>query len=388
MINRRILYIQYTNPAGYPPLEHSSRILADRGWQVMFLGTGAHGADSLEFPSHANIEVRRWKFQHSGFRQKVHFLRFNFWVLSTAITWRPNWIYASDLLACPVGLPLKKLGFRVLYHEHDSPEKVEGRRAKVENFSNPSAFQRFLLWTRKKLARCADLCVLPNEGRAELFKQQTETSRSAVLVMNCPRREEINAIKGSSEQVILYYHGNISPKLLPETLLEALREIRTIRLLAIGYTTTGNESYPVQFRGRAGDLGVLDQIELMGPRQRTELLARARGCTIGWAAIPIDRKNFNFVTMAGASNKVFDYMACRLALLTSDLPDWKEMFVEPGYARSCNPEDSESIAAALRWFCDHLDETRIMGERGGDRVAQEWNYEKQFEPVLRRLESE
>ena len=25
---RRMLYVQYTNPAGYPPLEHSSRILA------------------------------------------------------------------------------------------------------------------------------------------------------------------------------------------------------------------------------------------------------------------------------------------------------------------------------------------------------------------------
>ena len=25
---RKILYLQYTNPAGYPPLEHSSQILA------------------------------------------------------------------------------------------------------------------------------------------------------------------------------------------------------------------------------------------------------------------------------------------------------------------------------------------------------------------------
>lgn len=37
----RILYIQYTNPAGYPPLEHSSRILAQADWEVLFLGTGA-----------------------------------------------------------------------------------------------------------------------------------------------------------------------------------------------------------------------------------------------------------------------------------------------------------------------------------------------------------
>jgi hypothetical protein len=32
---KRILYVQYTNPVGYPPLEHSSRILADAGLQIL-----------------------------------------------------------------------------------------------------------------------------------------------------------------------------------------------------------------------------------------------------------------------------------------------------------------------------------------------------------------
>ena len=34
-MNRSVLYLQYTSPANYPPLEHSSRILADAGWQVL-----------------------------------------------------------------------------------------------------------------------------------------------------------------------------------------------------------------------------------------------------------------------------------------------------------------------------------------------------------------
>ena len=33
---RRIMYVQYVNPGMYPPLEHSSRILADAGWEVCF----------------------------------------------------------------------------------------------------------------------------------------------------------------------------------------------------------------------------------------------------------------------------------------------------------------------------------------------------------------
>ena len=118
----RVLYIQYTNPGGYPPLQHSSRILADAGWQVLFLGTGALGADSLVFPPHENIRVRRMEFCTAGWRQKLHYFRYALWVIATAILLRPRWVYASDTLCTPVALCLTYFpGLRVIYHEHDSP---------------------------------------------------------------------------------------------------------------------------------------------------------------------------------------------------------------------------------------------------------------------------
>src|ERR1700730_15905503 len=95
----RILYLQYTNPAGYPPLEHSSRILADDGWQVLFLGTGAHGAGGLRFPEHARITVRLLNFQSAGWRQKLHYAWFCLWCFGWVMKWRPRWIYASDPLS-------------------------------------------------------------------------------------------------------------------------------------------------------------------------------------------------------------------------------------------------------------------------------------------------
>ena len=89
--------------------------------------------------------------------------------------------------------------------------------------------------------------------------------------------------------------------------------------------------------------------------------------------------------MTGASNKPFDYLACGLPLLVSDLPDWREMFVAPGYARACDPSDAENVAAALRWFVENPGAARAMGERGRQRIAADWNYERQFAPVLSEL---
>ena len=100
-IVRKILFIQYTNPAIYPPLEHSSRILANRGWQVLFLGTGSLGADSLRFKPHERIEVKQMPFCPAGWRQKLHYARFVLWALWWTLRWKPEWTYASDLLSCP-----------------------------------------------------------------------------------------------------------------------------------------------------------------------------------------------------------------------------------------------------------------------------------------------
>src|SRR5437773_1379504 len=70
----RVAYVQYTNPAAYPPLEHSSRILVGEGWQILFLGIGALGADALRFPPHERIEVRQMRFSPAGCWQKLHCL--------------------------------------------------------------------------------------------------------------------------------------------------------------------------------------------------------------------------------------------------------------------------------------------------------------------------
>ncbi len=149
---RKILYMQYTNPAGYPPLEHSSRILADAGWQVMFMGTGAVGADGLRFPPHRNITLRQMSFCKAGWRQKLHYAAFCAWVLGCTIVCRPQWIYASDPLSCPVALLLSWLpGVQVVYHEHDSPGTEEVA----------SWFGRFILWARRKLGRARNVLCFP-----------------------------------------------------------------------------------------------------------------------------------------------------------------------------------------------------------------------------------
>ncbi len=386
---QRILYVQYTNPAGYPPLEHSSRIFANHGWQVLFLGTGTHGTDVLEFPPHPNIEVRKWRFQPAGVLQKLHYIGFCLWCVWTATTWRPKWIYASDALSCPIALLLKKLGFRVLYHEHDAPEGENAEKLKTEKLKL-RAFQKFLLWARKRVACSAAVCVIPNEKRIERFKETTGRTGPTFCVWNCPMREEAEPEpKKATDEVIIFYHGSLVPSRFPLTVIDALATLPgNVVLEFAGYETVGHAGFVSELLSRAEFNGVSDRVRYHGPvPHRNTLLELCRRAHVGLALMPLNGNDPNEQTMTGASNKPFDYLACGLALVVSNLPDWNAIFVRPGYGRACDPRDATSISTALRWFIEHPVETKTMGEQGRQRAANDWNYEVQFQLVLECLES-
>jgi glycosyltransferase involved in cell wall biosynthesis len=138
----------------------------------------------------------------------------------------------------------------------------------------------------------------------------------------------------------------------------------------------------------AANNGAGEIIEALGTiPYRVELLRSASKAHVGVALMPKQSVDVNLQCMLGASNKPFDYMACGLPLLVADLPDWVETFVKPGYARACDPDDPDSIEAALQWYLDHPAERREMGFKGRDQVRQAWNYEAMFAAVLPQLES-
>jgi hypothetical protein len=77
-MRRRILYIQFTEPAGYPPIEHSTRLLADRGWDVLLLGIGTFPEQNFQIPRHCRIRIEKIRFVRGGFWQKLLYFFFFF----------------------------------------------------------------------------------------------------------------------------------------------------------------------------------------------------------------------------------------------------------------------------------------------------------------------
>jgi hypothetical protein len=233
--------------------------------------------------------------------------------------------------------------------------------------------------------------VLPQQERIRLFIEETGTKRPVYCVWNCPSAT-IGEVapprpRSEGEALCVYFHGSINLDRVPLTLIEgAKRSGVPVLLRVVGYETVGSLGTTDRLRLAAGDAGPMVRMEFPGTFASHDELARQMdGFHVGWMAYRSESKDLNLINLAGASNKAFDYLSSGLALLVRRSPDWGGLFVDPGHARECDPNDPGSIAAAIRWFYHHPAETAAMGRSGQQRIREEWNYERQFAPVLERI---
>jgi glycosyltransferase involved in cell wall biosynthesis len=371
----RLLFIQATEPAGYPPLIHASTLMAEAGWEVTFLSAPIAGL-SLELPCHPRIAREAIPARPSHVMGKAAYSRYATAAAWMALRLQPEVVYASDPLGAAPGLLAARLArARLVYHEHDSPAR--------------GSLPRWLAQARAAAARRAELVIFPNAARAQIAQTELGFSTDRLhIVWNMPCRAELPPLDGRPDgPLVLYYHGSITPDRLPLAVVEAIRPLSgRARLRIAGYEAPGATGY-VQ---RLVELGAEDIstriVEYLGQiPDRAELVAAASQAHVGLALMPCHSGDPNLRHMTGASNKPFDYMAAGLALLVSDRPDWRDMFVAPAYARACHPTDPASIAAAFAWFLDHPAEKRAMGALGRAKIEAEWNYDTAFAPVMSAL---
>jgi glycosyltransferase involved in cell wall biosynthesis len=380
MTGPRVLYVQYTNPAAYPPLEQGATELATAGCDVTFLGVDSGPVRALHLAAHPRIAVELFSADPAGgWAQKWHFIRFNAWVLARVLQHKPDYVYASDIMATPLGWLLSTmLHVPVIYHEHDRFDPA-----------GASVFMRLCLAARQRLARAAVANVLPSLGRLEHLCADTGvTPDRCIRVWNCPSltfvRSEPAPARPQALRVLFY--GSINPLRVPPAVVQALAKVPEVRLCLIGFESGESIGYGDRLRRDAEALGVADRLEILGPTSHhSTLFAHADKHDVGLACIPTRSDDANMQTMAGASNKAFEFLARGLPLLVSPLPDWQDMFIAPGYGIPCVVESVDSIEAAWRWYLADPARRQSMGERGRQRVLAEWNYETQFAPVRRLI---
>lgn len=367
------IYVQYTRPAVYPPLERSAILFADAGWDVCFLGIELEGdPSSLQLIRYPGVREELQASGPTGWRRRLRYPAFVLWCIKEILLRKPDLVYCSDIASYPVGLLASWLSpARVVLHEHDPPPVTW-----VDN-------HKLLGRVRSLFARRAALCIVPQTSRATDFANVTRASR-IMIAFNCPLIRELPKqeadLSDRRNGMTLWYHGSLSPGQLPLALLDAMKiSPEAVRLRFAGYQTVSNPNFVATFLSRADELEISERVEYVGAvPDRRELLKEASLADVGVALFASSFRD----PMVGASNKPFDYLGCGLALLTNATPEWSEFFGKRGVAIGCVPECVSDMARALTWLHDHPEHRAEMGRLGRVLIEHEWNYERQFGPVL------
>lgn len=371
----KVFYFQYTPPQNYPPLWRSARLFVQKGWEVHFYAPGWVDGEGLRvFSQECGATVHRLSSGGSS-SDKLGYLAYLAGAFRCLSAKKPDWIYLSDIYAAPLGI-LRPKRTSVVYHEHDQYWHAQ-----------PSAWMRLLIQARGAACRAADLVVVPNADRAALLRQQTGMpSERCLRVWNCPLREEVvpARIAPPDGPLKLVYSGSIVPDRLPPQLPELMPD--GARLSISGYETIGYRGYVAKVAEKAREAGRGRTAVFEGrAKSRAELRERLCRADVGLALLPMRSDDPNLSWMAGASNKPFEYLACGVLPLVPDSPDWRKMFVEPGYALACRTDSDESLRQTLQWAADHRPDVAKRAECGRQRILSDWNYDTQFAPVFDRM---
>jgi glycosyltransferase involved in cell wall biosynthesis len=351
--------------------------MADAGWRVTFLSAPIAGK-LLAMPDHPRIEVVRVPERPSHVIGRPAYARYLFEAARLAAQARPNLVYASDPIGAPAALLAGAVsGAQLIYHEHDSP--------------TPGSLRPWLRQARKAVALRAGRVIFPNVQRAQLALPELGCVEDKIsIVWNFPTLDELPKLSHAHEAaLVLYYHGSITPDRLPEAVIHAAsRFAGKVRLRLAGYEAAGAKGYLDSLLALGRQTPGVPLVEYLGQVPlRSDLLSEAAKAHVGLVFMPSDSSDINMRHMAGASNKAFDYMGAGLALLVSDLKDWRETFVARGFAIACDPFDVESAQAAFGWYLDHGCEQRVMGLRARKKIEADWNYDAAFQPILSGIDA-
>jgi glycosyltransferase involved in cell wall biosynthesis len=126
-----------------------------------------------------------------------------------------------------------------------------------------------------------------------------------------------------------------------------------------------------RLRGRAEERGVRDRVHFLGFRDDVPDVIEA-----------LDLLVLPSVDCDASSGVLKEAMACRKAVVTTDVGGAREIVVEGETGLVVPPGDGPALARATADLLDDPDRRRSMGERGEERVRREFSRERLVERTL------
>ena len=203
------------------------------------------------------------------------------------------------------------------------------------------------------------------------LRRFAHSGKSRKLVFfNFPNLDLFPPPRAEAKNFDVVYRGGLSERAGTLVLLEAMRLLADLRkpssLLLIGYFD--DAIFECELRKRIRDLGLSANVELRGRMEHEDMAEALSEARIGVSPLQdIPKFRLNIPV------KIFEYWACGLPVVASDLPPMRPFFRSVNGGFLCRPGDPAELAQSIHWLLDHPHAATRMGQLGRSAIVQRFN---------------
>ena len=270
-----------------------------------------------------------------------------------------------------VALPFKRRGARVIFDQHDLvPELYESRFGRGKDL-----LYRAVVALERLTYRVADVVIATNGSyRQAAIKRGGKAPDRVFVVRSAPNLTRFTGGVPDPElrrgkEHLLCYLGVMGPQDGVDYALRALAALRDIRPDDWHAVFVGSGDCFDEMRALASELGLDEHVTFTGRIPDDELLACLATADVGLSPDP-----YNPLNDVSTMNKVLEYMACGLPIVSFELREARVSAGEAARYVPCN--DTDAFAAAASELLDDPAERDRRGRIGRERVAGDLSWER------------
>ena len=355
--------------------------LKSRSFYMEFMPLAAGGA-AVRYVAPAGIEGRRDGVEFVAVRKprgRMGQLRSIPAVLRLLLRQRADLYHFQDPELLPVALLLKLMFRRKVVF--DSYEDFAAMALTMRGMPRPlrQMVAAAVGGLQKVAALSFDGVMTADSGT---LRRVARVGRSRKLTFyNFPNLDVFPTPKAAAAKDFdVVYRGGLSERAGTWVLLEAVRMLAVrganVQVLLIGYCDDGEVERAL--RERVASLGLASQVEIMGRIRHSEMAQALGRARIGICPLQ-DIAKFR----VNIPVKVFEYWACGLPVISSDLPPIRPFFKNVHGGILYSPSDAAELAQAIAWLLSHRAASARMGQCGREAVVQRFNHGREVRKLQR-----
>jgi glycosyltransferase involved in cell wall biosynthesis len=365
----KICHITTVHPVQDARIFHRMcRALAAKQTAVVLIAPGSFNPEDCLGPSRWNDALER-----ASRMQRIRL------ALKAALSEDADICHFHDPELIPMGLLLKarKPHKAVVYDVHEDYPSMMRDKHWLPKWTRPAAAAAARC-ANQLAARCFDGIVVADRGVAEEFAGRA--AHKTLVHYNFPRLDLFvrDAVKPAPAADLVYV-GGLNERTGIFVLFDALKILArcsikpTVNLA--GYTD--GEAGLTELNAALCRYELGGQVRFYGRLPHHDVPDFLRAGRAGLVLLqPVPKFMKNIPT------KMFEYWACGLPVIASDLPPIRQFLVDGQHGCLFDPKKPAELAERIAFLMSHPQQAQALGENGRRMVETQWNNESQTDALL------